>query len=54
VDASVLFRRRNKIITAGRRKEVPGRERGGGGKRETGVGGGRKDIQKIRKLNGRV
>jgi hypothetical protein len=33
VDASILLRRRNKIITGSRGREGPGRERGGGGKR---------------------
>lgn len=39
VDISVLLRR-NKIITAGRRREGSGREREGEGKRRTGSGVG--------------
>jgi hypothetical protein len=34
VDASVLLRRGNKMIMGGRGREGPGRERGGGGKKE--------------------
>jgi hypothetical protein len=33
VDVSILHRRGNKIVTGGRRREKPGREREGGGKR---------------------
>lgn len=39
VDASVLLRRGNKIITGGRERDGLGRERGGGRKKEgSGVG----------------
>jgi hypothetical protein len=33
MDASILLRRGNKIITGGRGRKGPGRERRGGGKR---------------------
>jgi hypothetical protein len=40
VDASVLLRRGNKIITGIRGREGSGRERGGGGKKVSGSGVG--------------
>ena len=54
MDASVLFRRGNKIITGERGWEGLGRKRGGGkGKKGTGtgMGGDEGDVQKVRKLN---
>jgi hypothetical protein len=57
VDASVLLRRGNKILTVGREKEGLGRKRGGGGggggKREvgSGMGGDGDDTQRVRNLN---
>jgi hypothetical protein len=54
VDASVLLGRGNKIITGGRGREGPWREKGGGGK-EGGagsvVGGDGGEGQRVRKLN---
>jgi hypothetical protein len=52
VDASVLFRRGNKIINGGRgmetlKRERRGREKGTG----SGVGGDRREVQRLRKLN---
>ena len=52
VDASVLLRRGNKIITGGQeglgRKRGEGKEKKGAG---SGVGGDRGDVQRFRKLN---
>jgi hypothetical protein len=47
VDASVLLRRRNKIVMEGREREEPGRERGGGGGKwaESGVRGNREKFR---------
>jgi hypothetical protein len=59
VDALVLSRRGNKIITVGRGREGPGREREEEGNRgqvqiqeEMGMGWG--EVQRVRKLNGGV
>ena len=54
VDASILHRTGNKIITGSRGREEPGMERGEGGGRgwaETGIGRDRREVQRIRKLN---
>jgi hypothetical protein len=54
VDASILHRRGNKIITRGREKEGPGKEKGGGGKKrgtESRVGRDKREVQRVRKLN---
>jgi hypothetical protein len=54
VDASVLFRRGNKIIKVSRVWEGHGRKRReGGGKRgeESGMGEDGVDVQRVRKLN---
>lgn len=54
MDATVLLRRGDKIITGGREWEGLERKRKGGkSKRKTGlgVGGDRGDVQRVRKLN---
>jgi hypothetical protein len=54
VDASILLRRKNKIITGGRGREGPGREREGGRGREvarSSMGSDRREVQKVRKFN---
>jgi hypothetical protein len=53
VGASVLLKSENKIITSGRGREWPGREREEGGKKGpgSGMGGGGDDKQRVRKLN---
>jgi hypothetical protein len=55
VDASVLLRRRNKIITGGRGREGSGRKRGGqennGGGARSDEGGDEGEVQRVRKLN---
>jgi hypothetical protein len=54
VDASILHRRGNKIITGGRGRERPGRERiecrenGGSG---SGIGRDGRDVQRVEKSN---
>ena len=54
MDASVLHRRGNKIITGGRGREGPGRERieyrenGGSG---SGIGGDGREVQRVKKSN---
>ena len=42
VDTSILLRRENIIIMAGRERKEPGRERGGGGKRVSKFRSGRR------------
>jgi hypothetical protein len=52
VDTSILYRMGNKIITEARGRE--GGKEGGGeekGEAETGIGRGRREVQRIRKLN---
>jgi hypothetical protein len=53
VDASVLLRRGNKIITGGRGWERLGRKKRGGGGKGTGSGMGedKGNVQRVRKLN---
>jgi hypothetical protein len=50
VDASVLFRRGNKISFGGRGKEGLGMERRRGGGIGSGMGGDGEDVQNVRKL----
>ena len=54
VDASVLFRKRNKRIIGGRRREDLGREREGGREKGVGlgVGGDGREVQRVKKFNG--
>jgi hypothetical protein len=49
VDASVLLRRRNKIIMGGRRRDVPGRGREKGGQYQ--VWEETREKYRVRKLN---
>jgi hypothetical protein len=53
VDASILHRTGNKIITGGGGRKRPGRETGGEGKSRagTGIGRNRREVQRVRKLN---
>ena len=53
VDASILHRRGNKIITGGRGREGPGRKRGEGGESEaeSGMERYRREIQRVGKMN---
>jgi hypothetical protein len=56
VDASILLRRGSKIITGGRRRQGPGREREKKGREKwEGAGSGRergrREIQRVGKLN---
>jgi hypothetical protein len=54
VDASVLFRKRNKRIIGGRRREDLGREREGGREKGVGlgVGGDGREVQRVKKFKG--
>jgi hypothetical protein len=53
VDASILHRRGNKLITQGRGRKRPGRQIKGEGKRGTGSGirRDRREVQRVRKSN---
>jgi hypothetical protein len=54
VDASILHRRGNKIITGCRGREGPRREREQGGKKRragSGIGRNGREVQRVRKLN---
>ena len=53
MDASIL-KRGNKIITGGREKKEPWRERRGGGKKtgtRPGIVRDRREVQRVRKMN---
>ena len=54
MDASVLLRRGKKIIPGGRGREGSGRERGrfSKGRAGSGVGGDRRELQRVRKVDG--
>ena len=56
VDASVLLRRKNKIITEFRLREGSGRKKGGVGEKggESGVGQDREEVLRVRNLNGDI